>query len=159
MKAPHLLGVIAVLVMSLAVPAVADLAPAPSQNQVEFLGVFYCQGLDWCPDFAFWGPTAAGYIELTVNGAPDVYLWVDAQGYLTFEYTPLNVPPPAGLPLLASIPETGDLQEVNQYFPGGVLRPLYVESQLQSTPEPATLWMFGPVAVFLFNRARRALRG
>jgi PEP-CTERM motif-containing protein len=160
MKMRLVLGVIVVLA-TFSVCAVADLsgvgAPPPGgQFEVEFLGTFYCvsQTGSYCPDFADWGGTAGGYVEFKApGGAIDAYLWVDGTGELSFASGSAIVTPPAGLPLLGVITEDGKLDEVDEDYPGGVERPLYVESP--TVPEPSTLLLFGPAAVFLFKRARR----
>jgi hypothetical protein len=164
MKVQVTFAVLAVI-LGLSVCAAADItndsgAPA-SQYQVEYLGIFYCQSQtgSYCPDFANWGGTAAGYIELKdPNGTIDAYLWDDGTGELSFASGVALVPPPGGLPLLGIIVEDGTLQQVNEDYPGGEERPLYVESPV-STPEPSTLLLFGPAALFLFGRARRFWRG
>jgi PEP-CTERM motif len=155
MKARLVVGVLAVVV-TLSVCAVADL------DEVLYQGTLYCVGQDNCQAFATWGGTAAGYVELLEPGGGSVsdYIWVDFTGQLWFESKDANgnfgALPPAGLPLLGTLIENGTLQEVDQFFPGGVTRPLFVESP--SVPEPSTLWLFGPAAIFLFNRARRFRR-
>lgn len=156
------LVVVAVVTM-LPICAVADLnepagPPAGSQFEVEYLGNFYCQSPSGslCLDFATWGGTAGGYIEFKdPGGVIDAYLWVDGTGLLSFASGIALTPPPAGLPLLGIITEDGTLQQVNQLYPGGELRPLFVEI----VPEPSTLLLFGPAALFLFGRARRFWRG
>jgi len=155
MKVPLSLAVMAV-VLALAVGAFAS----PSgDDSVLYLGQVYCQGLEYCPDFATWGGTAAGYVELLDKDGKTIsdYLWVDYSGHLFFESAPLNTPPPSGLPFLGSLIENGQLQEVDQFFPGGVTRPLFIQSN--DVPEPSTLLLFGPAALFLFGRARRFWRG
>jgi PEP-CTERM motif-containing protein len=157
MKMRLVLAVLAVLV-TLSASAVADL------DEVLYQGVVYCLGVDNCPNFATWGGSAAGYVELLEPGGGSVsdYIWVDFTGELWFESKDANgnfgALPPAGLPLLGTLIENGSLQEVDQWFPGGGTRPLFVESPA-AVPEPSTLLLFGPAAVFLFNRARRLRRG
>ena len=166
MKVRLLLGVFAVLcvVATLSVCAVAQ----GGSDSVLFENKPYCVNNDDCEAFAFWGPTAGGYVELLEpdgSGKVSDYIWVDAKGFLWFESDDdqkcggFCVLPPAGLPLVGTLVENGTLQEVDQFFPGGVTRPLFVESQEPSVPEPSTLLLFGPAAVFLFNRARRFGRG
>jgi hypothetical protein len=156
------------VILGLSVCAVADIndlgAPSqfsdPSQFQVEYLGNFYCQSPNgsFCPDFADWGGTSAGYIQFDApGGGIDAYLWDDGTGFLTFASGVALTPPPSGLPLLGIVTEDGTLQQVNQFFPGGVQRPLFVESPV--VPEPSTLLLFGPAALFLFGWTRRFWRG
>ena len=172
MKTPFPLGILAV-VLTLTLSAVASpSAPSGDIDSVVFLGQTYCLQMDWCPAFAFYGPmtTPTGYVELTEpDGTPSDYLWVD-QGYLTFESSPLNVPPPAGLPLLAKLVEDGTLQEIDQFFPAGRSRPLFMQSgtsdgpTLESpasgptVPESSTLLLFGAGVGFVYRRARRYWR-
>ena len=99
---------------------------AGSTEEVVYKGTVYCLNIRYCPDFAFWGNSPPGYITLTQGGKPVVYLWVDFTGLLTFESSPLNVPPPKGLPLLGTLVANGTLQEVDQFFPQGGDRPLFV---------------------------------
>jgi hypothetical protein len=140
--------------------------PTGGTDSVVFLGQTYCLAMDWCPDFAFYGAmTPAGYVELTEpDGTPSDYLWADSQGYLTFESTPLNVPPPPGLPMLGKLVEDGTLQEVDQFFPAGRTRPLFMQSPAdegltaQPTPEPSTLWLLAPAAGLAYHRVRRSWR-
>jgi len=163
MKMRLVLGVVAVLA-GFSVCAVADIAgaggpPPGGEFEVLFLGTPYCvsQGGSYCPDFATWGGTAGGYVEFKdPGGAIDAYLWVDGTGELSFASGSALMTPPAGLPLLGIVTEDGTLQEVDQFYPGGVTRPLFVESP--TVPEPSTLLLFGPAAVFLFKRARRFRR-
>jgi len=126
-------------------------------DSVLYLGQVYCQGVDWCPSFAFWGPDAAGYVELLEPDGKTIsdYLWVDARGFLYFESDPLNFTPPPGLPLLGSLIETGQLQEVDQFFPAGQTRPLFIQSEPPQTPEPSTLLLFGSAVGILFGVRRR----
>src|SRR5450631_2524157 len=101
MKLPLALGILTV-VLTFTVCAVASPSvPSSGIDSVLFLGQTYCVQMEWCPNFAFYGPmtTPTGYVELTTTGgAPTAYLWVDRQGSMTFEASPLNVPPPSGLP-------------------------------------------------------------
>jgi hypothetical protein len=158
MKDPLSLHVLAVMVI-LAVCAVADTSEAPgSGGEVLFLGQIYCQQMQYCPSFSYWGNSPPGYVELTkTDGTPSDYLWVDFKGQMTFESNPLNVPPPAGLPLLGKLVDNGSFQEVDQFFPAGSNRPLFLEdssSQLvpgSSTPEPSTLWLLGSGGLILFG--------
>ncbi len=166
MKLP-LQGILAV-VLSLTLPAVAGpVSPDTDTDSVLFLGQTYCLEMDWCPAFAFYGVlTPAGYVELTEpDGTPSDYLWVDYQGYLTFESTPLTIPPPPGLPLLGKLVEDGTLQEIDQFFPGGRSRPLFMQSgtddglrSQSSTPEPSTILLLGSAAGVAYQRARRYWR-
>lgn len=158
MKVKVSLAVLAVLavISVLSVCAMAD--------EVVYRNTPYCVGVDDCEAFASWGGTAAGYVELldSPGGKIGDYIWVDSQGILWFESDngtgTFGALPPAGLPLLGTLVENGQLQEVDQFFPGGVTRPLFVQSELD-TPEPSTLLLFGPAALFLFGRARRFWRG
>jgi PEP-CTERM motif len=117
-------------------------------------------GQQYCPNFAYWGSTPPEYVELTgADGTPSDYLWVDTKGEITFETSPLNIPPPPGLPLLGELVENGTFQEVDQVFPAGSNRPLYVagggQMMLASpAPEPTTLWMFGAGGFALLGRRR-----
>ena len=164
MKTRMLLGVLAVIA-TLSVCALAQ------SDQVVYKGTPYCVGNEDCEAFAFWGPTPVGYVELLEpdgSGQVSDYIWVDYTGHLWFESddnpacggsfctTPQLQSP--GIPLLGTLVENGQLQEVDQFFPAGVTRPLFVQS-VEGTPEPSTLLLFGPAAVFLFNRARRFGRG
>jgi hypothetical protein len=166
MKLP-LLGILTV-VLSLTLPAVAgSVSTDTDTDSVVFLGQVYCLDMDWCPDFAFYGAlTPAGYVELTEpDGTPSDYLWVDYQGYLTFESTPLTISPPPGLPLFGKLVEDGTLQEIDQFFPGGRSRPLFIQSgtddglsSQSSTPEPSTILLFGSAAEVAYQRTRRYWR-
>jgi len=126
---------------------------------VLFLGQIYCQQMQYCPDFAYWGMSPPGYVELTKSdGTTTDYLWINFNGQMTFETDPLNVPPPAGLPLLGKLVVIGSFQQVNQFFPGGINRPLFLEDQSGgqsmpggSTPEPSTLWLLGSGGLVLFG--------
>ena len=149
------------LTLTLSVSASADPTyPAGSGDSVLFLGQPYCQQQDYCPDFAYWGNSPPGYVELTeADGTPSDYLWVDFKGELTFESSPLNIPPPAGLPLLGKLVENGAFQEVDQFFPAGSNRPLYLQSDpggqltpASPTPESSTLWLFGTGGLVLLGR-------
>ena len=110
------------LTLTLSVSASADPTyPAGSGDSVLFLGQPYCQQQDYCPDFAYWENSPPGYVELTeADGTPSDYLWVDFKGELTFESSPLNIPPPAGLPLLGKLVENGAFQEVDRFFPARI---------------------------------------
>ena len=157
MKAPVSLAVLAVfaVISILSICAVAD--------EVVYRDAPYCVGIDDCEAFATWGGTAAGVVELldSPGGKISDYIWVDFTGKLWFESDNgtgnFAALPPAGLPLLGTLVENGSLQEVDQFFPGGVTRTLFVQSELD-TPEPSTLLLFGPAALFLFGRARRFWR-
>lgn len=171
MKTRLVSGVLAVIaaIVALSVCAVAGPSggggPAPQGfDEVLYKGQLYCVGVDDCEAFAFWGPTAAGVVELleSPGGPVSDYIWVDFQGNLWFESDDnggFGALPPAGLPLLGTLVESGQLQEVDQFFPGGSTRPLFIESVEQQVPEPSTLLLLGPAALFLFNRARRFGRG
>jgi hypothetical protein len=163
MKTRLVLGVLVTLAVC-SVFAIAGAAPAGGTDEVLYRGTPYCVNNDDCEAFANWGPTTAGYIELLEpdgSGQVSDYLWVDFTGHLWFESRDpggtFAALPPAGLPLLGTLVEDGTLQEVDQFFPGGETRPLFVESD-STTPEPSTLLLVGPAAVFLFNRARRLKR-
>ena len=149
--------------LTLSVSASAgSIEPSGSGGEVLFLGQLYCVQQQYCPDFAYWGNTPPGYVELTdANGTPTDYLWVDTEGEMTFETSPLNIPPPAGLPLLGKLVENGMFQEVDQFFPAGSNRPLYIQGSSSeqmtltpSTPEPSTLWMFGAGGFAFLRRLR-----
>jgi hypothetical protein len=123
--------------------------------------------MDWCPDFAFYGTgTPTGYVELTdADGTPSDYLWVDFQGNMTFESDPLTISPPAGLPLLGTLVENGMPQEIDQFFPNGRTRPLFIESgsdagmdSQSSAPEPSSLYLLAPAAGLAYRRVRRFWR-
>jgi len=166
MKMRLVLGVLGVLAV-IATLSICAVAGPEGDDSVLFKGNPYCVGLEACPAFAFWGPTATGYVELLEPDGKTVsdYIWVDFTGFLWFESDNENggfaALPPPGTPFLGSLIEDGTLQEVDQFFPGGVTRPLFVQSSpLEgTTPEPSTLLLLGPAAVFLFNRARRFGRG
>ena len=104
--------------------------PVGSIEEVVYRGTVFCLNTRYCPDFAFWGNFPPGYITLTRGGKPVVYLWVDFTGLLTFECSPLNVPPPRGLPLLGTLVDNGMLQEVDQFFPQGGTRALFVQYEV-----------------------------
>jgi hypothetical protein len=169
MNAPRSLRVL-VVVLALTLPAFAGSAsPSGEPDYVVFLGQTYCLGMDWCPDFAFYGPptTPVGYVELTdASGAPTDYLWVDYGGNMTFESNPRDNPPPPGLPLLGKLVETGTLQEVDQFFPAGWRRPLFIDggsdrdgiTSQTSAPDPPTLLLLGSAAALGYRRARRGFR-
>ena len=161
MKIRLALGVLAVIV-TVSVCAVAGTIDDTGGFEVLYKNAPYCVSTtgSFCPDFALWGPTAGGYVEFKdPGGTIDAYLWVDGTGELTFASGVDIVPPPAGLPLLGIVTEDGTLQEVDQFYPGGVTRPLFVESPVGTTPKPSTILLVGPAAVLLFNRARRFGRG
>lgn len=158
-----------VAILALNFRAVAD------SDEVVFQGNTFCAGIDDCRNFASWGghgtARSIGYVVLYEADGRTIsdYLWVDINGLLTFES---DLPsggfaelPPAYLRKLGGLIENGSLQEVNQFFPGGVGRPLFIESKIDTTeskvgttPEASTLLLFGPAAVFLFGRARRFWR-
>ena len=130
----------------------------PVTEEVIFLGQTFCVNTPWCPNFALWGGTAGGYIEfLGPDNLPAEYLWTNADGTLTFESLPLNVPPPAYDLLLATLHESDMLQQVNQDFAGGITRPLMVLSS-SAVPEPSTFLLFGSAGVMMFGRIRRSWR-
>ena len=153
------LGVFAA-VLALSLPALGG-----STDEVLFLGQPFCINQDDCRNFALWGDdTPAGYVVLYEADGHTIsdYLWVDPEtGLMTFES---RLPsggfaelPPAGLPFFGGAIENGMLEEMNQLFPGGGGRPLFIESGID-TPEPSTLLLLGPAALFLFGRARRLWR-
>ena len=151
-----------------------NLADTEGDDIVIFRGTSYCEGLEDCRAFAFWGSGNArsvGYVELTEPDGitPSDYIWVDIHGFLWFESDNENggfaVLPPAYLPKLGTLVENGTLQEVDQFFTANATRPLFVESSPAegstpepSTPEPSTLLMLGSGAVLLFSRSRRSWR-
>ncbi len=154
-----LLGVLgAVLALNLC-------AVAQSGDQVLFQGQLFCVGQEDCRDFASWGlSTPPGYVVLYESDGHTIsdYLWIDpTNGFLMFESNDgqgFALLPPSDLLFYGGFIEDGTLQQVNQLFPGGGPgRSLFIESAVD-TPEPSTLLMFGPAAVFLFSRARRFLR-
>jgi hypothetical protein len=157
----HLLSLAITLTLSVTASA-GYIDPSSSDGAVLFLGQLYCEQQQYCPNFAYWGTTPPGYVELTAaDGTPTDYLWVDTQGEMTFEASPLNIPPPAGLPLLGKLVEDGTFQEVDQFFPAGSNRPLYIQDRSgeqmtlgPSTPEPSTLWMFGASGFAFLGRRR-----
>jgi hypothetical protein len=138
-------------------------------DEVVFRGNVFCLGLEDCQNFANWGPTAAdSYVVLYEADGVTVsdYLWIDSTGRMTFESDNesggfAELPPP-GFVFLGGLIEDGTLQEVDQFFPGSVgsNRRLFIQSDVVegTTPEPSTLLLFGPAAVFLFGRARRFWR-
>ena len=152
------LGVFAA-VLALSLPALGG-----STDEVLFLGQPFCINQDDCRNFALWGDdTPAGYVVLYEADGHTIsdYLWVDpTTGLMTFESTQpgggFAELPPAGLPFFGGIIETGQLQQMNELFAGGGGRPLFIESS--DTPEPSTLLLLGPAALFLFGRARRFWR-
>jgi PEP-CTERM motif len=142
-------------------PNAVTVAPGPGDpitEEVVFLGETFCINTPYCPEFASWGGTAGGFVEfLGPDGQPAEYIWTNRDGTLTFESLPLNVPPPSYDPLLGILHESDMLQEVDQFFPGGVTRPLFVLSS-PSVPEPSTFLLFGSAGVMMFGRIRRFLR-
>lgn len=120
------LGVVLALTVSL---SASSSGPGSSDDSVLFMGQIYCEQLQYCPDFAFWGNSPSGYVELTkADGTPTDYLWVDISGQMTFESSPLKIRPPAGLPLVGTLVADGTYQEVDQFFPAGSNRPLFIQS-------------------------------
>ncbi len=145
-----------------------NLCAFADQDEVIFRGNVFCLGVDDCRDFANWGATAGnGYVVLYEADGHTIsdYLWIDSSGFLTFES---KLPgggfgelPPSGFVFLGGLIETGSLQEVDFLFPGfpGSGRSLLIESKVDTTvPEPSTLLLVGPAALFLFGRARRFWR-
>ena len=140
-------------------------ALAGSTDEVVFEGQPFCINQDDCRNFALWGnSTPAGYVVLYEADGHSIsdYLWVDpTTGLMTFESKLPNGTfaelPPAGLPFFGGAIEDGTLEPMNQLFAGGGGRPLSIESG-PDTPEPSTLLLLGPAAVFLFGRARRFWR-
>ena len=143
-----------------------NLCAFADQDEVVFRGNVFCLGIDDCQNFANWGPTAGGYVVLYEADGHTIsdYLWINPDGFMTFESDDSSGGfaqlPPAGLPFLGGFIENGSLQEVDFLFPGftGSGRSLLIESKVDTTPEPSTLLLFGPAAVFLFGRARRFWR-
>jgi hypothetical protein len=150
-------GIVAV-VLALNLSAIAG-STDPVNEEVVYLGVTYCVNMPLCTIPVPWGGTAGGYVEfLGPNGQPSEYIWTNAQapGLLTFESEPLNELPPSYDPLLGVLNEGPGLQQVNQFFPGAVDRPLFVLSnEPTTTPEPSTLLLFGSAGVMLFARRSR----
>ena len=132
MKVPVYLAVLAVVavVAMLSVSAVAD--------SVLYKNTPYCVGQDDCRSFAEWGPDAAGYVELldSPGGPVSDYIWVDFEGFLWFESDngtgKFGALPPAGLPLLGTLVENGQLQDVGVFFEADGTRPLFVQSELDT---------------------------
>jgi hypothetical protein len=159
-KAALALSVVA-FVLALNLCAYAD------QDEVIFRGTTFCLGVDDCRDFATWGPTAGGYVVLYEADGTTIsdYLWISPNGKMTFES---NLPgggfaqlPPADLPFLGGAIENGGLEEMDQLFPGflGSGRTLFLDSKVDgTTPEPSTLLLIGPAALYVFGRARRFWR-
>ncbi len=132
MKVLRSMGVLAI-VLTLAGSVIANPSrPSGGTDSVLFLGQLYCIQMLWCPTFAFYGAsTPVGYVELTTaDGAPTAYLWIDHRGFITFECRSLNVPPPVGLPLLGMLVDDGRLQEIDQFFPAGASRPLFIQCEI-----------------------------
>jgi PEP-CTERM motif-containing protein len=172
MKMRVVVGILAVLtvVATLSVCAVAQ----GGFDEVMFNGQLFCVGQDDCEAFAQWSASAVvspgfGYVELleSAGGPVSDYIWVSSAGALWFEsdddakcggfcITPQQQSP--GIPLLGTLVENGQFQEVDQFFPAADGRTLFVLSQ-EPVPEPSTLLLLGPAALFLFNRARRFGRG
>lgn len=77
------------LAITLALSGSAAAGPSESSasdGAVLFLGQLYCEQQQYCPNFAYWGTTPPGYVELTTaDGTPSDYLWVDTKGEMTFE--------------------------------------------------------------------------
>ena len=133
MKFPVSLRILPFVLILTAVTAADHTRPIGNGDSVLFLGEPYCVQMDWCPTFAFYGSsTPVGYVELTDSeGDPIALLWVDGNGLMTFESSPLKVPPPAGLPLLGALVANGRLQEVDQFFPAGASRSLFMQTNPQ----------------------------
>ncbi len=168
MKLPLALGILT-SILTLTISAVASPSvPSSGIDSVVFLGQTYCVQMPWCPNFAFYGPitTPTGYVELTTSaGDPTAYLWVDRQGSMTFEANPLNFPPPPGLPLLGQLVDDGTLQEIDQFFPAGRSRPLFMQAATDdglvsqpAVPEPSTLLLLASAAGLAYSRGRRFLQ-
>jgi hypothetical protein len=152
-----------------------NLRAAADSDEVLFEGQTFCYGMDDCRNFAVWGPgtgaRSIGYVVLYEADGRTIsdYLWVDINGLMTFES---DLPsggfaelPPAYLRKLGGLIENGSPQQINQFFPGGVGKPLFIESKIDTTastvvttPEASTLLLFGPAALFLFGRAQRFWR-
>lgn len=141
-----------------------NLCAVADNDFVDFRGQTFCLGVDDCRDFANWGPTVGGYVVLYEADGVTVsdYLWVNSDGAMTFES---DLPgggfaqlPPAGLVFLGGLIEDGTPQDLGVFFPAGEIRGLFVESKVDTTPEPSTLLLLGPGAIFLFSRARRFWR-
>ena len=144
-----------------------NLCAFADQDEVVFRGVTFCLNMDDCRDFANWGATAAdSYVVLYEADGHTIsdYLWIDSTGEMTFESKLADgtfaETPPSGFVFLGGLIEDGTLQEVDQFFPGSVgsNRTLFLESKVDTTPEPSTLLMLGPGALFLFGRTRRFWR-
>jgi hypothetical protein len=145
-----------------------NLCAFADQDEVVFRGHSFCLNIDNCPDFANWGATAADtYVVLYEADGHTIsdYLWIDSTGEMTFESDrpdgTFAQTPPAGFLFLGGFTENGSLQEVDFLFPGypGSGRSLLIESKVDTTvPEPSTLLLVGPAALFLFGRTRRFWR-
>jgi PEP-CTERM motif len=157
LSAGVLTAVLALSVCALADPANPD---TPTTNEVVYLGNTYCVNQTFCPEFAFWAGIAGGYVQFNApNGTPAEYIWTNSNGTLTFEDLAgcgACTGPPAYDQLLATLQESPNLQQVNQYFPGAAGLPLFVLSN--QVPEPSTLLLLGSAGVLAFGRIRRFRR-
>jgi hypothetical protein len=158
----------------LAAVLAVNLCAFADQDEVVYRGNVFCAGVDNCQNFANWGITPPGYVVLyEANGRTiSDYLWVNFNGLMTFESDNssggfAHLPPP-GIPFLGGFIENGLPQEVDFLFPGfsGSGRTLFIESKVDTSngskidnavPEPSTLLLVGPAALFLLGRARRFL--
>jgi hypothetical protein len=152
-----------IAVAVLAVVLAFSLCAFADQDEVVFEGQTFCLGSDDCQNFATWGPTAGGYVVLYEADGHTIsdYIWTNPDATLTFESRTASgfaLTPPTNDVFLGGLIENGQLQEIDQFFPAGATRPLFVLSKVDNTPEPSTLLLFGPAAMFLFGRARRLWR-
>lgn len=132
MKVLRFIGVLAAFAVVATLPVCAAARSAGNTDEVLFRGNLYCIGLEDCRAFAFWGNTPGGYVEfLDGSGKTSGYIWVDLSGLLWFEARNASggfgALPPANLPFLGSLAVNGQLQEVDQFFPAGATRPLFVQ--------------------------------
>ena len=144
-----------------------NLCAFADQDEVIYRGNVFCLGVDSCPSFANWGATVGnGYVVLYEADGHTIsdYLWIDSSGFMTFESDDASghfaMLPPPGFVFLGGFIENGTPQEVDFLFPGfaGSGRTLFIESKIDAVPEPSSLLLFGPAALFLFGRARRFWR-